>query len=217
VANETELRLISDWLDAPDEPRLRARVESACATSESFAAEVARWRRLHALLAETTEMRAAVDWARTRSLCDDGMRAADAIWEQSLRSATNIEPRLDWRRLHARVCAAALPAPRGARRTRAARGALALIAGAAAAAIWLAVPTAPGPTRGPGARDARVWLATTVKRTTARTAPRASVLVVDAGAPTAPGAAPSDVELFIMIQPTPVRHEGGPAALFGLQ
>jgi hypothetical protein len=97
-------KLISTWLDEPDDAPTRARIDAALRADPSLQPTWDAWRRMESLLRGARDV-PGVDWealaAHLRHACH-----ADNALEAVLDQAPSLHARVDWPRVHARFSAA---------------------------------------------------------------------------------------------------------------
>jgi len=217
-------QLVSAWLDQPERPELRARIDAALAETPELGGVLAAWLRLDELVHSATPPVAGLDWSQVRRRIAAGVdeAVADDELDRRLRTLTGVETFVDWPRLRERISTAAHAAGGRRRRVRfplrrVAAG-LGIAAAAAALAFMLTLPTGTGVVPGGWARvhvSAPGGLLTEV-HPGAACARVAVTRLADEGAPGATpperasgGSEPQLVEVFLMIEPARVPRAPG--------
>ena len=142
-------QLLSAWLDEPQREDLRQQIEAAVAATPEFGQLRDEWVHLHHLILGQATVSPALDWSRLQQRTSDRVAQeplAASDLDAALRTATNIEARVDWQQLRGRIGQTiAGDASHGTtrRRSTAVRWAASLLAAAAAVLLLVVLPSSP--------------------------------------------------------------------------
>ena len=136
-------KLVSDWLDDPEDSALRARLAAAVRGSPELGVLLERWRRVDQLLRGEPASIKVVDWdglrRRIATACAES-RETDRRLDELLQDVSVVTGQVDWARFRERVAATARAAgARSVPRRWRHRWLVVPVAGLAAAALVFAV------------------------------------------------------------------------------
>lgn len=223
-------KLVSQWLDHPQDAELRAAVERATAESPELERLRDEWVRLDQLVRGAAPGVDRVDWPRLQQRIGAELARDEDELDEHLRAATDVTQRVDWPRLRRRI-SQALDDTRDRRRVirfpfrRVAAGLL--LTGAAAAVVLMFTPRGGSPATGAGVARVRVSSPAATAQSGDRAAGFARVTVSpvpgegesadQAESPRSGAGQPRLVEVFLMVEPVRVAASArGGLTPFGL-